>query len=143
MEIRSSVLEAVMFPALGMVEVSATPYLLTILAAFALSLLVFAGLALFDSNAETWPVRALQRGRLRASRMYRMLKRRHVDVAAYARSLDVIELKQQLRICEHCGLTALCDRAMKSRAPSRSAFSFCPNRPSIEHYLVERAPVSA
>jgi hypothetical protein len=143
MEIRSSVLEAVMFPALGMVEVSATPYLLTILAAFALCLLTFAVFALVDSSAETWPVRALQRGRLRASRMHRMLKRRHVDVAAYARSLDVIELKQQLQKCRDCGLSGLCDRALKSRAPSRSVFSFCPNRPAIEHYLVERAPVSA
>jgi len=132
-----------MFTAVGMVEVSATPYLLTILAAFALCLVTFAGFALFDSNAETWLVRAVQRGRLRASRMYRMLKRRHADVAAYARSLDVIALKQQLQKCRDCGLSALCDRALKSRAPSRSVFSFCPNRPTIEHYLIERAPVSA
>jgi len=132
-----------MSPALGYVQISVAPYLVTIFAAFALCLLTLALVALFDSTAETWPVRSLQRARLLTSRMYRMLKRRHVDVAGYARSLDVIELKQQLQTCERCGLTGLCDRAMQSHAPSRSAFSFCPNRPIIDHYLVERAPVSA
>lgn len=131
-----------MSPALGFVQVSVTPYLLTILATFALCLLMLAVLALFDSDLERWPVRLLQRARLRGSRMYRMLKRRHVDVPGYARSLAVAELKQQLRTCENCGLVRLCDRACSTRAPSRSAFSFCPNRLAIESYLVSRSPVS-
>ena len=131
-----------MSPALGFVPVSVTPYLLTILGAFALCLLTFAVVALLDSTAETWPVRALQRARLRASRMHRMLTRRHIDVAGYARSLEAVELKHQLDTCRHCGLTAMCDRALTSHASSRSAYSFCPNRPAIGRYLIERTPVS-
>lgn len=131
-----------MIYALGSVQVSVMPYLLTILAAFALCLLVFAATSLLDSDAETWPVRATQRARLRRSRMYRMLKRRHVDIAGYARSLPVAELKEQIQACRDCGMTNVCDRALKSRGPSRSVFSFCPNRPAIERYLFDRTPIS-
>lgn len=128
-----------MLHAVGAVEVSATPYLLTIFAAFAACLLVLAYAALMDSDAETVLVRAGQGLRLRRSRMGRMLRRRHVGVAAYARGLSVAAIKQQLRACQSCSLTDLCDRALDARGPSRSSFSFCPNRPDIERYLALRA----
>ena len=124
-----------MFYALGAVEVSAAPYLWAILTLFAACVLTLAVAALLDSDAETWLVRAGQRARLSRTRMRRMLKRRHVDIGAYARSLSVPEIKEQVSICRHCGLVDLCDRALQSRGPSRSAFSFCPNRPAIERHL--------
>ena len=76
-------------------------------------------------------------------RMFRMLRRRHVDVAGYARVQGAVELGRQLRACEDCRHTAVCDRALKSRAPSRSSYSFCPNRPAIERYLIRRAHIQA
>ena len=124
-----------MFYALGSVEVSAAPYLWTILTLFTACVLTLAVAALLDSNAENGLVHAGQRVRLSRTRMRRMLKRRHVNLGAYARSLTVAEMKDQISTCQHCGLTDLCDRALESRGPSRSAFSFCPNRPAIERHL--------
>lgn len=124
-----------MLHALGAVEVSATPYVLTILAALAGCLLILAYATLMDSDAETVFVRAGQQLRLSQSRMGRMLRRRHVDVGAYARSLTVVEMKRQVALCRGCGLTDLCDRALAGHGASRSSFSFCPNRNAIEHFM--------
>lgn len=124
-----------MFHALGAVEVSAAPYVWTILTVFAACVLTLAVASLLDSDQETWLVRAGQRVRLSRTRMGRMLRRRHVDIGAYARSLSVPAIKEQISTCRHCGLVDLCDRALGSRGPSRSAFSFCPNRPAIERHL--------
>lgn len=123
-----------MLYALGSVQVSATPYLLTIFGAFAVCLLILAYAALMDSEAEIALVRAAQRLRLARSRMGRMLRRRHVSVPAYARALSVVELRRQVALCRDCGLTDLCDRALRGTGPSRSAFSFCPNRTAIERF---------
>ena len=124
-----------MFYALGSVEVSAAPYLWTILTLFAACVLTLAIAAVLDSDEDTWLVRAGQRIRLSRTRMRRMLRRRHVDLGAYARSLSVAEMKDQISTCRTCGLVDLCDRALESRGPSRSVFSFCPNRPAIERHL--------
>ena len=132
-----------MLYAVGSVGVSATPYILTIFGAFAACLLILAYAALMDSDAETVLVRAGQTLRLSRSRMGRMLRRRHVVLPAYARTLSVVEIKKQLRTCRNCGLTDLCDRALDARGPSRSSFSFCPNRPTIERYLAGAAPALA
>lgn len=132
-----------MLHAVGAVEVSVTPYVLTILTAFAACVLILAYAALMDSDAETALVRAGQRLRLGRSRMGRMLRRRHVALPAYARALSVVEIKRQLQTCKGCGLTDLCDRALDARGPSRSSFSFCPNRPGIERYLAGATPALA
>lgn len=124
-----------MLHALGAVQVSAAPYLLTILTAFAACVLILAYAALMDSDAETLLVRAGHKLRLSQSRMGRMLRRRHVSVPAYARSLAVVELKRQIAQCQGCGLTPLCDRALAGNGASRSTFSFCPNRNAIERFL--------
>ena len=124
-----------MFYALGAVEVSAAPYVWTILTVFTACVLTLVVASLLDSDAETWLVRAGQRVRLSRTRMGRMLERRRVDLGAYVRALSVAELKAQISTCRHCGLVDLCDRALGSRGPSRSAFSFCPNRPAIERHL--------
>lgn len=126
-----------MLHALGAVQVSAAPYLLTILTAFTACVLILAYAALMDSDAETVLVRAGQRLRLSQSRMGRMLRRRHAGVAAYAKSLSVVELKRQVAQCRGCGLTQLCDRALAGNGASRSSFSFCPNRNAIERFLGE------
>lgn len=131
-----------MFHALGEVQVSAMPFVLTILVAFALCFVTFAVAALLDSEQDTWLVRAGQRARLSTTRMHRMLKRRHVDAGRYVRAFTAGELREQIRTCGNCSLGALCDRALNSRAPAaRSSFSFCPNRPAIERYL--NAPARA
>jgi hypothetical protein len=125
-----------MLHALGAVEVSATPFLLTILAAFALCFVTFAVAALLDSNQDTWLVRAGQRTRLARTRMHRMLKRRHIDVARYVGVFTPAELRGQVAACHECSRGSTCDRALRSRShASRSSFSFCPNRPSIERYF--------
>lgn len=129
-----------MLYALGAVQVSAAPYLLTLLIAFAGCVLVLVVATLLDSDADTALVRAAQFGRLWRTRMPRMLKRRQVDVWAYARSLSLPALKEQIAVCERCGLEDLCDRALRSRAPgARSTFSFCPNRPAIQRHVLHRA----
>lgn len=132
-----------MLHAVGSVEVSVTPYVMTIFVAFAACLLILAYAALMDSDAETLLVRAGQKLRMGRSRMGRMLRRRHVNVAAYARTLSVVEIKAQLQTCRSCGLTDLCDRALDARGASRSSFSFCPNRPEIERYLAGATPALA
>ena len=129
-----------MFYALGSVQVTAAPLLWTLLVAFSACVLVIAAAALLDSNANTWPVRAVQRVRLSTTRMHRMLRRRQVAIGAYTRGLSVTELKEQIDTCTHCGLVDLCDRALGAEGNGRSAFSFCPNRPAIERHLFERMP---
>lgn len=124
-----------MLQALGSVQVSAMPYVLTILTLFAACVLIFAFATLLDSDRESALVRVIQRARLSRTRMRVMLRRRHVGLDAYARSLSVLEMKRQIRTCRNCGLADLCDRALQSRGPSRSVFSFCPNRPAIERFL--------
>lgn len=129
--------------ALGYVQVSAAPYVLTLLVALAACIVVIAAAALLDSEQDTWLVRAGQRARLFTTRMNRMLKRRHIDATGYVGMLSLAELRGQIATCQNCGLADLCDNALRSRAASssRSAFSFCPNRPAIERYLSARAPV--
>ena len=124
-----------MLYALGSVQVSAAPYLLTIFTALAACVLILAWAALVDSDAETLLVRAGHKLRLSQSRMGHLLRRRHVDVAAYAKSLTVVELKRQVAQCRDCGLTELCDRALAGNGASRSSFSFCPNRSAIDRFL--------
>ncbi len=133
-----------MIYALGSVEVSAAPYLLTILTAFVACLLVFAVAALLDSEQDTWLVRAGQRARLSTTRMRRMLKRRGVDIADYTSALTLAQIREQVRVCQTCGLVDLCDRALDSRAAgSRSSFSFCPNQSPIQRYLASLAHAGA
>lgn len=133
-----------MFYALGAVQVSAMPYLVILLSTLAFCILMLAGATLLDSDAEAWPVRAMQRARLRTTRMEQMLRRRNIDVGAYARGLPVAELKAQIATCRSCGLTDLCDRCLESRVPATSAsFSFCPNRPAVERRLEPRVVVTA
>jgi hypothetical protein len=127
----------------GSVAVSAAPFVVTIFAAFAACVLILALAALMDSDAETVWVRAAQKLRLGRSRMGRMLRRRHVALSSYARSLSVVEIKRQLGTCRNCRLTDLCDRALDARGPSRSSFSFCPNRADIERYLAGATPAFA
>lgn len=133
-----------MFHALGEVQVSAMPFLLTILGAFALCFVTFAVAALFDSGQDNWLVRAGQRARLSTTRMHRMLKRRHIDVGRYVGAFTPGELREQIATCRECSRGSTCDRALQSRAQaSRSSFSFCPNRPSIERYFNTPARVPA
>lgn len=133
-----------MFHALGEVQVSAMPFLLTILAAFALCFVTFAVAALLDSTQDNWLVRAVQRARMSTTRMPRMLKRRHVDIARYVHAFTPGELREQIATCHGCSRVSTCDRALQSQSlASRSSFSFCPNRPSIERYFNTPARVAA
>lgn len=132
-----------MFHALGEVQLSVAPYIWTLFTVLAACIFVLAWAALADSGAETWPVRAVQRWRLGRTRMVRMLRRRHVPVGAYVRLLPVAQLKEQIQTCQTCGLDDLCDRALAGPGPSRSVFSFCPNRPVIERCLMSPARAAA
>jgi hypothetical protein len=50
-----------MFEALGLVQVSAAPYVATILTGLAICVLALAALALRDSEQDTWLARAVRR----------------------------------------------------------------------------------
>ena len=128
-----------MYYAPGSVEISAAPYLWTILTVFAACVLLLASAALLDSELDTWVVRAGQSVRLMRARLGRMLKRRHVTRSNYVRLLTVAEIRRQIQVCEGCSCTDLCDRALNSEATRdgepRSRYSFCPNHPEIDRYL--------
>jgi len=125
-----------MFYAPGSAEISAAPYLWTILTTFAACVLLLASAALLDSELDTWAVRAGQNVRLMRTRLGRMLKRRHVTRSNYTRLLTVAEIRRQIQVCQGCSCTDLCDRALDSRAVEpRSRYSFCPNHPAIDRYL--------
>lgn len=124
-----------MLHAIGSVQISAAPYVMTILTVLVTCIVILAWASLLDSDLDTPLARAIQKVRLSRSRMGRMLRRRHVSVAAYANSLPMLEMKQQVQTCRNCRLQDLCDRALAGRGPSRSSFSFCPNRPAIERHL--------
>ena len=132
-----------MFHALGSVEISAMPYVATLLIALAFCVLTFAGAALLDSDRDNALVRLGQRLRLRSTRMHRMLQRRGIQAGPYVRTLGVVQVRSQIATCRACGSQQLCDRALASRggANSHSRFTFCPNRPALERYLDPRAQI--
>ena len=91
-------------------------------------------LTLRDTDEDTWLVRAYQGWRLKGTRMSRLLKRRHVGVGDYVRSLPVAEVKAQIARCHDCQCKELCDRALRSIAPCTSRYSFCPNTDSVDRF---------
>jgi hypothetical protein len=133
----------VMSYALGVAEVSAAPYVWTILTALAACVLILAIAALLDAGSEMPLVRFAQQLRLSRTRMGRMLRRRGIRVGAYAGSLSAVTLQRQAAICGRCGSTAMCDRALRSRggAHSHTRYTFCPNQDAVERYLIERAHI--
>lgn len=134
-----------MFHALGSVEVSAAPYLWTILTALAACVLILAVAALLDADSEMPLVRVAQRLRLSRTRMAHMLRRRGIPLGGYAGRLSAATMKRQAELCGRCDSAALCDRALRARAGahSHSHFTFCPNQPAIERFLLERAHIQA
>jgi hypothetical protein len=81
--------------------------------------------------APAWLARLLQVWHLRHTRLGRMLQRRGVEPAEYARATPFVEVETQIADCHSCVCQPLCDRALGSRAPSRSNYSFCPNHEAI------------
>lgn len=81
------------------------------------------------------PVRAWQRWRLSRSRLGLLMRRRHVDVAAYVQATPVAQLKQQLAVCAKCPSTERCQRALWSIGAGSSPYAFCPNRPAVEPFF--------
>jgi len=98
-------------------------------------LAILAIVTLRDTDEDTGLVRAYQRWRLSRTRMSRLLKRRHVEAAAYVRSLPVVEVKAQIARCRDCQCKERCDRALRSLAPCTSRYSFCPNTESVERFV--------
>ena len=125
-----------MFYAPVSAEISAAPYIWTILTVFAACVLLLASAALLDSELDTWVVRLGLHVRLMRARLGRMLTRRRITPSNYARLLTVAEIRRQILVCQGCSCTDLCDRALDSRAVEpRSRYSFCPNHPAIDRYL--------
>lgn len=87
----------------------------------------------------TWLVRVLQGWSLHRSRMARLLRRRGVDVGAYVRAFPIVEIESQLARCHACAFKGTCDRALRSTAPSRSTYSFCPNSRFVRQFKLTRA----
>ena len=133
-----------MFYALGSVEVSALPYVATILTLFAACVLVFATAALLDSDSEMPLVRLAQSGRLSAMRLGGMLQRQGIAVRDYAATLSSATLRRQALTCQQCSQTRRCDRALAGRGGpnSHTRFTFCPNQPAIARYLDPRSRIS-
>ena len=98
-------------------------------------LAILAFVTLRDTDEDTWLVRAYQGLRLRSTRMSRLLRRRHVGVGEYVRSLPVAEVKAQIARCQGCACKALCDRALGSIAPCTSRYSFCPNTEPVDRFV--------
>lgn len=94
-----------------------------------------------DLNRPAWLIRALQRWHVYRSRLGRLLKRRNVAIAQYVRAFPIVEVETQLAACFSCHSKALCDRALRSRVPSRSRYTFCPNTRFIERYELNRIGV--
>jgi hypothetical protein len=85
-------------------------------------------------TAPAWFVRLLQTWHMRRARLGRLLQRRGIDPAAYVRAYPIIEIEAQLADCHICISQPICDRALRSQAPSRSTYSFCPNTDAIERF---------
>lgn len=132
-----------MFYALGSVEVSAMPYVATILTLFAACVLVLVSAALLDADSEMPLVRLAQRARLSGMRLGRMLRREGIAVRDYAGTLSAATLRQQALTCGQCSQTRLCDRALAGRRGpnSHTHFTFCPNQPAIARYLDPRSRI--
>jgi hypothetical protein len=86
----------------------------------------------------TWLIRVFQRFAFAQARMGRMLRRRGIPPGAYLRAFPFIEVEAQLARCHACPCKGLCDRALASRAPTRSRYSFCANARFIDSYIVSR-----
>jgi hypothetical protein len=84
-----------------------------------------------------WIVRLLQRWHLRFTRLGRLLRRRGINQAAYVRHFPIVEVEAQLARCHQCTYQPLCDRAVAS-SRRRSRYTFCPNTPFIDRYLLAR-----
>lgn len=133
-----------MFYALGSVEVSAMPYVATILTLFTACVLVLVTAALLDSDSEMPLVRLAQRARISGLRLGRMLRRQGVTVRDYAGTLSAATLQRQALACRQCSQTQLCDRALAGNGGpnSHTRFTFCPNQPAIARYLDPRSHIS-
>lgn len=64
--------------------------------------------------------------RVKRLRLFRMLERRGIDAEEYLHRHPVVEIERHIRACEGCGETAVCEKALSSRA-AQVDLSFCRN----------------
>ncbi|MEN8176199.1 MAG: DUF6455 family protein [Pseudomonadota bacterium] len=68
-------------------------------------------------------------------RISRMLKALGVDTDACLHQAPVVEIEQNLRNCEGCQDTEICDDALQSANLEIREVSFCPNQACFEKYV--------
>lgn len=125
-------------------HLSMAPYVLMLSAILLTCVAIIFMATLMDSDADTGLVRVWQHARLSTTRMRRMLRRRGIAPGAFVRSQSVPDLREQINLCRECLQHELCDRALASvKLSSHATFSFCPNRPAIERYVLAHAPPSS
>ena len=132
-----------MVEVLGSTVITTVVYAMAIVTTLALCVLIVAAAALLSGDEETPLARLGVEWRLSHTRMARLLKRRGIAPARYTDSLSVATLQRQVAICRQCQGKDRCDRALASRggAHSHTHFTYCPNQPAIERYLLERAHI--
>ncbi len=96
---------------------------IVLMAAYVASRMSYAILANFHTGRQ---FRRALAGRVKRLRLYRMLERRGIDAEEYLHHHPVVEIEKQIRACEGCDETAVCEKALGSRAPQVD-LSFCRN----------------
>ena len=71
------------------------------------------------------------RDALEGVRLFKMLRKRQVDVQNYLQDTDVSEIRRQIATCEACPSSQSCEAALKGNDIVND-FSFCPNNAAIE-----------
>ncbi|MCC6716140.1 MAG: hypothetical protein IT496_12965 [Gammaproteobacteria bacterium] len=96
---------------------------IALLAAYVASRMTYAILTNFHTGRQ---FRKALGGRVKRLRLYRMLERRGIDAQEYLHRHPVVDIERHIRACEGCGETAVCEKALGSRAPQVD-LSFCRN----------------
>jgi uncharacterized protein DUF6455 len=77
--------------------------------------------------------------RARALRLHRMLERLGIGLERYLRRARPIEVEKHLLVCEHCGMTDICDDCLEGRKDIDER-KFCPNLPELSRYRRQGKP---
>ncbi|GEM_PF-3591522 len=71
---------------------------------------------------------------LQRVRLFKMLRRRGVDVGDYLRKTEVSDMRRQIARCETCQNIRACDSALEREDAAGGDISFCPNKAALELY---------
>jgi hypothetical protein len=118
-----------MFP-----EIYAVAFVAIVMTAFLTMLGALAWLTYRDTpQGQRWLRERLGR-RLAETRMWSMLEHRGVSPLVYVDQIAVDDLREQVRVCQHCAKHDWCDETLGYVGWRLRQYGFCPNRRSIDRF---------